>query len=131
MPTSEIKISTSVERVGGGGRGEVSRGEVRGERGEGRGERGEGRGERGEGRGERGEGRGEGKFGSAVPCATRETFQVLHQPHQFLLFVREVRGNETPSRVSPSRLLGLTPKANKRGEVVYHLFPKRLPSSVR
>ena len=41
MPTSEIKISTSVERVG-GERGEVSRGEVRGERGEGRGERGEG-----------------------------------------------------------------------------------------
>ena len=45
--------------------------------------------ERGEGRGERGD------FGVAVPCVTCATFQVLCQPHQFLLFVREVRWKET------------------------------------
>ena len=89
MPTSEMKISTSAER--GEGRGE--KGEGRGERGEGRGERGEGRGERGEGRGERGEGRGEREVWCC--CTLHVTFQVLHQPHQFLLFVREVRGKET------------------------------------
>ena len=72
VPTSEIKISTSAERR-----------KRRGERG----------GEGIEGRGERGEGRGE--FGVAVPCATRVTFQVFHLPHQFLLFVREVRRKET------------------------------------
>ena len=36
-----------------------------------------------------------GEFGVAVPCVTRVTFQVFHQPHQFLLFVREVRRKET------------------------------------
>ena len=66
VPTSEMKISK-------------------------RGERGEGRGERGEGRGERGD---RGEFDMAVPCATRVNSQVFHQPHQFLLFVREVRRKE-------------------------------------
>ena len=51
-------------------------------RGEGRGEKGR----RGEGRGERGE------FDIALPYVTCETLWVLHQPHQFLLFVHEVRG---------------------------------------
>ena len=38
-----------------------------------------------------------------------------------------------PSRVSPSKTLGLPPKANKRerGRFFYHLLSKRLPSSVR
>ena len=47
-------------------------------------------------RGERGEGRDKReKSLVAVPCVTRETFQILCQPHQSLLFVREVRWKET------------------------------------
>ena len=55
------------------------------------------------GRGERGER----KLGIAVPCVTRVTFQVIHQSHQFLLAVREVRGKETLHLEFLLLLLGL------------------------
>ena len=46
-------------------------------------------------RGKRKGGGERGEFGVAIPCVTRVTFQIFNPPHQFLLFIREVRRKET------------------------------------
>ena len=84
-------------------------------------ERGEGRGERGEGRGERGEG------SLALLYLACDFSGPSSTPPVFAIRPRSEGEGDAPSRVSPSRTKVLIPKANKRGEVVYHLLPKRLP----